>query len=233
MKTYHEQPEPVLVTIIKISICLMLCLLAVRAAQGQTPGSVAQQSADALRDKVRQTYTSQIGIREKEPNAGAEVEKYLGYVKLPKGNPWCAAFVCWVLGQAGMENPRTGWSPGLFVESKVVWSKGERGKVAESGKLKAESGKWREGGEHSVFFARHPSQHSLATGNPPLATDVFGIYFPEKKRIAHVGFVDAWDGTWLTTVEGNTNVLGSREGDGVYRKRRLVSSIYKVARYIN
>ena len=30
-----------------------------------------------------------------------------------------------------------------------------------------------------------------------------------------------------------TNVLGSREGDGVYRKRRLVRTVDKVARYVN
>ena len=62
--------------------------------------------------------------------------------------------------------------------------------------------------------------------------DVFGLYFPEKRRIAHVGFIDQWDGTWMISVEGNTNVSGSREGDGVYRKRRLVRTVYKVARYV-
>jgi inner membrane protein involved in colicin E2 resistance len=70
----------------------------------------------------------------------------------------------------------------------------------------------------------------LATPN---TTDLFGLYFPEKKRIAHVGFIDAWDDKWLITVEGNTNISGEREGDGVYRKRRMVGSIYRVARYIN
>ena len=48
-----------------------------------------------------------------------------------------------------------------------------------------------------------------------------------------MGFIDEWKDPWLITVEGNTNVLGSREGDGVYRKRRLVRSVYKVARYVN
>lgn len=40
-------------------------------------------------------------------NAGPQVKKYLAYVGLPEGNPWCAAFVCWILGQAGIENPKT------------------------------------------------------------------------------------------------------------------------------
>ena len=30
-----------------------------------------------------------------------------------------------------------------------------------------------------------------------------------------------------------TNVLGRREGDGVYRKRRLVRTVDKVARYVD
>lgn len=66
----------------------------------------------------------------------------------------------------------------------------------------------------------------------PQPEDVFGIYFNSKKRVAHVGFIDVWpDGKYAFTVEGNTNDAGSREGDGVYRKRRLKSQIYVVARY--
>lgn len=67
----------------------------------------------------------------------------------------------------------------------------------------------------------------------PQPADVFGIYFPAKKRIAHVGFIDEWkSGSLAITVEGNTNEAGSREGDGVYRKRRLKSQIYKVSRWL-
>jgi hypothetical protein len=151
-----------------------------------------------LQNRVKAIYDSQIGVRETGFNRGPDVEKYLRYVNLPKGNPWCAAFVCWVLGKAGVSDPRTGWSPGLFPDNKVIWMRGERGKLAT-----------------------------------PNTTDLFGLYFPEKKRIAHVGFIDAWDDKWLITVEGNTNISGEREGDGVYRKRRMVGSIYRVARYIN
>ena len=48
-----------------------------------------------------------------------------------------------------------------------------------------------------------------------------------------MGFIDEWKDPWVVTVEGNRNVLGSRDGDGAYRKRRLVRSVYKVARYVN
>jgi len=62
--------------------------------------------------------------------------------------------------------------------------------------------------------------------------DVFGLYFETKKRIAHVGFIDKQEGNYYITVEGNTNEAGSREGDGVYRKRRHIKTIYAISRWI-
>lgn len=59
-------------------------------------------------------------------------------------------------------------------------------------------------------------------GNP---ADVFGIYFPSRGRVAHTGIVEAQQGPWITTIEGNTNESGSRDGDGVYRKKRSVNSV--------
>lgn len=75
--------------------------------------------------------------------------------------------------------------------------------------------------------------HGAKNNLIPSFSDVLGIYFPEKKRIAHVGFIDEWkDGdNYCVTVEGNTNGEGSREGDGVYKKRRLKSQIYKISRW--
>lgn len=68
----------------------------------------------------------------------------------------------------------------------------------------------------------------------PLPADVFGIWVNSKNRIAHVGFIDKWDenSSYCITVEGNTNNAGSREGDGVYVKRRLKSQIYKISRWV-
>jgi len=67
----------------------------------------------------------------------------------------------------------------------------------------------------------------------PDMADVFGIWFQNLGRIAHVGFIHEWeDGKFCITVEGNTNDAGSRDGDGVYMKRRLQSQIYKVSRWL-
>ncbi|HEY0669624.1 MAG TPA: peptidoglycan-binding protein [Sphingobacteriaceae bacterium] len=165
-----------------------------------TPASGSSPSA--LRYQVKNIYDAQVGIKEQTGNNdGKKVEQYLRYVHLTKGQPWCAAFVCWVFGEIKVHNPRSGWSPALFPDSKVIWQR---------------------------------ARLQPATHNPePKPGDVFGIYFPEKKRVAHAGFIDEWGEKYAITVEGNTNIAGSREGDGVYRKRRLTSSLYQVSNWID
>lgn len=65
----------------------------------------------------------------------------------------------------------------------------------------------------------------------PQTADMFGIYF--NNRIAHVGLVYVWGDKIVKTIEGNTNEAGSREGDGVYIKRRLKKQIYAVSKWAN
>jgi len=187
----------------------LLCLLGIICLTTSSNGQVDNFKPDkntpnSLVKWVQQIYTSQIGIREKGTNSGPEVEKYLRYVNLSKGNPWCAAFVCWVLGEAGVSNPKSGWSPDLFPASKTIY---ESGKPAyRPVRLKAESGKltYQPG---RVKTERHwaesrcaypPLAGGLCKMHTPLAphtADIFALYFPEKRRIAHTGFIDQWDGT--------------------------------------
>ena len=54
----------------------------------------------------------------------------------------------------------------------------------------------------------------------PQIANVFGIYFTHLKRIAHCGIIERTNDGWVSTIEGNTNSTGLREGDGVYRKLR-------------
>ena len=65
-----------------------------------------------------------------------------------------------------------------------------------------------------------------------LPGNLLGVYFPKLKRIAHVGLIEKLDGDWCVSVEGNTNTQGSSEGDGVYRKRRHVKTIYQIADWV-
>jgi hypothetical protein len=66
----------------------------------------------------------------------------------------------------------------------------------------------------------------------PKPADVFGIWFSEFKRIAHVGLVAEIRGEWLVTYEGNSNNNGSRNGDGVYQRLRHKRTISKYADWI-
>lgn len=63
----------------------------------------------------------------------------------------------------------------------------------------------------------------------PLTADVFGIYFPSLKRVAHCGFVDRRNGDWLVTTEANTDPSGGRNGDGVYTRLRHIKTIHNFA----
>ncbi|WP_062056089.1 CHAP domain-containing protein [Aquimarina longa] len=67
----------------------------------------------------------------------------------------------------------------------------------------------------------------------PQKGDVFMIWSTQLNRPAHIGFIDQWKDQWVITVEGNTNNNGSREGDGVYRKRRLKKQIWAVSDFIS
>jgi hypothetical protein len=67
----------------------------------------------------------------------------------------------------------------------------------------------------------------------PRQADVFGIYYPELKRIAHVGFIDKWPpGDYAITFEANTNTNGSRNGNGNYLKRRVKSNLHSISRWV-
>jgi hypothetical protein len=65
-----------------------------------------------------------------------------------------------------------------------------------------------------------------------LPGNVLGIYFAEYRRIAHVGLIINQEGDWINSVEGNTNITGSREGDGVYAKKRHYRTIYRIADWV-
>ena len=141
-----------------------------------------QSPADLVRSHVLTIAKAQLGVREAtRKNDGHSVEQYLAYTGNKKGDPWCAAFVSWVFGQAGFALPRTAWSPALF-----------------------------------------PLNRQTLLIKPAV---VFGIYFPELKRIAHCGLVEKQNGNWIYTIEGNTNFAAGREGDGVYRKIRHLKTI--------
>lgn len=56
----------------------------------------------------------------------------------------------------------------------------------------------------------------------PLPGDIMILDY--GKGLGHTGLVIAVDGLFVDTIEGNTNSGGSRDGDGVYTRRRKIKS---------
>lgn len=130
----------------------------------------------------------EIGVRESGHNSGTRVNEYLAYVGFKEAAPWCAAYLSWCFGQAGLTQPRTAWSPGLFPVSRLA-----------------------------------------RDGLPGM---LIGIYFPSLGRIGHCGLIERVKGSLIFSIEGNTNVAGSREGDAVMLKARHKRSIAKYSDWL-
>ena len=78
-----------------------------------------------------------------------------------------------------------------------------------------------------IWRPKNKNKDFLKTG------DVVTYYYQNLGRVGHVGFFEKLDNNgYFITIEGNTNGSGSREGDGVYRKKRDPEKVYAVSRYI-
>lgn len=87
---------------------------------GQQVDGIYLETKKEVRNKLIQIAVTEIGVREEGgENSGLRVKEYLAYVGLGKGYPWCAAFVSWCYGRAGLTLPRTAWSPALFPKQRL------------------------------------------------------------------------------------------------------------------
>lgn len=78
------------------------------------------------RIRIRDIAQNELGVKEATgKNDGKRVEEYLRYTNLGKGHQWCAAFVSWCYGQAGLTQPRNPWSPALFPNAHTYWKQGK------------------------------------------------------------------------------------------------------------
>lgn len=145
---------------------------------------------------VESYLTSQVGVKEKTgKNDGEEVEKYLKSVGLGKGYAWCQAFLYWGFSKAAEQLKVTNPMP----------------------KTAGVLDNWRKSKSFQV-----------SKGQLPKFGDVFTMDF--GKGTGHAGFVISVDNGYINTVEGNTSAdptlpSEDREGQGVYLRRRKISSI--------
>lgn len=158
-----------------------------------TMPATALAPTSALTGAAMRVLLSQEGVREQGgPNRGPDVEKYLASLGKPAGLPWCVAIQYWSFDTAAKLQNVTNPLP-------------KTAGVIAHWKMAPDSVKIR------------PDQllDDLRLATPG---SLFCIQHDEDS--GHMGMVIGIENGKLKTFEGNTNVLGSREGDGAYRRTR-------------
>lgn len=145
------------------------------------------------------TAQSQIGVLENPlgSNSGPQVDLYLKRVGLNPGYAWCMAFVYYCFDEAAKNS---GQSNPLIKTAGVIahWN------AAKCVKIPVKN----------------------AVQNPALIKPGQIFIISSGGGKGHTGLVEKVEGGILTTIEGNTNDGGSREGIGVFRRTaRKVNSI--------
>jgi hypothetical protein len=158
---------------------------------------VATTAPSPLLSDVLNTAAAEIGTMEDPPgsNRGPKVDQYLSSVGLhpEEGHyAWCAAFVYWCFQQSSQK---------LSIPNPVIRTAG----VLDH---------WNRAGTTGV--TRVSSQE--ATDSPIAVQPGMIFVLTTGSGNGHTGLVERIEGIRLTTIEGNTNQGGSREGVGVFRR---------------
>jgi peptidoglycan hydrolase-like protein with peptidoglycan-binding domain len=166
-----------------------------RVIVGETDSSY---SPPALFTKVLGIASSQVGVLEDPPgsNRGPRVEEYLRSVGCLPGDPWCASFVYWCFNKA---------SESLGIMNPLV----------RTGSCMTH---WSDTSGRKIL-------HSKATNDPSLVKPGFIFIIDHGNWKGHTGIVRTTENGYIGTIEGNTNIDGSREGLGVAELRRKIITI--------
>ncbi|MGC8668977.1 MAG: CHAP domain-containing protein [Chthonomonadales bacterium] len=159
-----------------------------------SPGAVALKAALRAEENI--------GVREVGHNGGVFVDTYLASIGLPgSGEPWCMAFVYYRLWDAA----------GRPADFSLPMGFPRTGSTAVAARWAKRNGLW------------IPVTSAEGAGERVQRGDLCFFWFPELRRIAHVGIVTGSFDGGVDTVEGNTSPGADvqREGDGVYRRRRM------------
>jgi hypothetical protein len=146
---------------------------------------------------VLQIAANEIGTVEAPPgsNRGPKVDVYLRTVGLDPASgsfAWCAAFVYWCFSEAARR---------LAIPNPVIRTAGVLDHWNKAGAA----------GIRRVAFDE-------ATAQPPLVQPGMIFVIGTSGGNGHTGLIERVDGVQLTTIEGNTNEGGSRDGVGVFRR---------------
>lgn len=140
-----------------------------------------------------------LGERETSKNRSPVIDKFWKYTSYPDGGinrePWCSACISYVVQEADKRSEDILFpNPPKFAACRdwPDWAQANGG----------------------ILFKPHDGLYF------PQAGDIVLFRFNGSAYPNHIGLVTGFTGANVTTIEGNTNVAGSREGDGVYEKVR-------------
>ncbi len=149
-------------------------------------------------------------------NCGPDVEKYQKSVGVAKGGPWCAAFVAWnIMNSRGLQKPPS-WCSGSVA---TQWHQASK-RVGPEGRTTPQEPGFQKKVQPGWIWCR--AKDPVGAKECRSGTWVQG----------HTGVVVKVDEKGWTTIEGNTNAAGSRDGDGVYLKTHLWTNAAQVDRTI-
>lgn len=156
--------------------------------------------------KVLELASAEIGVLEVPPgsNRGKRVQEFQSAAGVSPGDPWCAAFVCFIFGAA---------SRALGIANPVSAKKCVSGSVLDL---------WNRARTNGVPVVTAEE----ALDDPGRIKPGMVFIISTGGGCGHTGLVSGISGIRLETIEGNTNGGGSREGIGVFRRSgRTVPSI--------
>lgn len=142
-------------------------------------------------------------VREVPPNSnrGPQVDAYLRRAGVSPGWSWCCAFVYWCFDEGAKS---------MVVSNPMVRT---AGCLDHWNRAPAQGAK-------RVLAAN-------AVRNPEIVRAGMIFIMDHGGGLGHTGLVESVQGGLITTIEGNTNTVLSREGGGVYRLVRKLVEINK------
>lgn len=153
------------------------------------------------------------GVRESGGrNRGPEVDRFLKIVGLDAskggvaGYPWCCAFLSTCILEAHQQSWNEAGNTGPFDKKSLP--------------LKLSAGVFE-------FWNKAPANRKLKEPVEGCAFVIdYGMNKAKTARLGHIGFVVSIDGDEIHTIEGNSNLEGSREGVAVVTHVRKISDCY-------
>jgi len=160
-----------------------------------------------LREAILPVAVAEIGVTEiGNSNCGIRVNEYKAATWLDPNQAWawCAAFVDWVIKQAMDRSGVHGTLTFQRPKTAGAWD-------LENWSLEQDNSTW----------LRKPHRNDIEPGDILIYT------------FSHCGFAESAPSKagYVKTIEGNTDAAGSRDGGGVWRKKRHVSQIRSRIRF--